>query len=76
MGRECEICGKGTTVGNRITRRGMAKNKGGVGRKTTGIARRTFKPNLQVVKTNLGGTVQRIRVCAKCIRAGKAPKVA
>ncbi|HRU07591.1 MAG TPA: 50S ribosomal protein L28, partial [Candidatus Brocadiia bacterium] len=63
MGRECEICGKGTTVGNRITRRGMAKAKGGVGRKTTGIARRTFKPNLQVVKTNLGGRVRRIRVC-------------
>ena len=76
MGRECEICGKGTTAGNRITRRGMAKSKGGVGRKTTGIARRTFKPNLQVVKTNLGGTVRRMRVCAKCIRSGKAPKVA
>jgi len=54
----------------------MAKAKGGVGRKTTGIARRTFKPNLQVVKTNLGGRVRRIRVCAKCIRSGRAPKVA
>ena len=74
MPRVCEICGKGTTFGRSIARRGMAKAKGGVGRKTTGISHRTFKPNLQVVKTKVKGTVKRIRVCAKCLRSGKASR--
>ncbi len=76
MARVCKICGKGTTVGNRICRRGMAKSKGGVGRKTTSVSKRTFKPNLQSVKTEIKGTVQRVRVCVKCIRSGKVVKVA
>ena len=47
MGRECQITGSKTSVGNRVARRGRAKRLGGVGKKTTGITRRTFKPNLQ-----------------------------
>lgn len=74
MSRTCEICGKGTTVGNTITRRGLAKSKGGVGRKTTGVTRRRFKANLQRVKTNVNGTVKRVRVCARCLRSGKVTK--
>ena len=76
MSRVCAVCGKGTTFGNRIRRRGMAKAKGGVGRKTTGKTSRKFRVNLQVVKTKVGGTVKRIRVCAKCLRGGKVIKVA
>ena len=76
MPRVCEVCGKNTTFGHSITRRGLAKAKGGVGRKTTGISSRTFKPNLQTVKTKVNGTVKRVRVCTKCIRAGKVIKVA
>jgi len=75
MSRVCEVCGKGTTFGNRIRRRGMAKAKGGVGRKTTGISSRAFKANLQTVKAKVGGAVKRVRVCAKCIRSGKVTKV-
>jgi large subunit ribosomal protein L28 len=47
MSRVCQVTGRRTTVGNRYTRRGLAKRKGGVGKKTTGIARRQFKINLQ-----------------------------
>ena len=47
MGRECPISGKKTTFGNQKTDRGKAKYLGGVGKKTTGVSRRTFKPNLQ-----------------------------
>lgn len=47
MSRVCQITGRRSTVGNRYTRRGLAKRKGGVGKKTTGIARRQFKVNLQ-----------------------------
>jgi large subunit ribosomal protein L28 len=47
MPRVCQISGKGTRVGNSICRRGLAKSKGGIGRKVTGITRRRFKVNLQ-----------------------------
>ena len=47
MSRVCSITGRRTRVGNSIARRGLAKHRGGVGLKTTGITRRKFKPNLQ-----------------------------
>jgi large subunit ribosomal protein L28 len=72
---KCEICGKGTHVGSSITRRGKAKYLGGVGRKVTGITKRTFKPNLQRVRVELDdGTRKRMRVCAQCLRSGKVRK--
>lgn len=74
MARVCGICGKKTSFGRSITRRGMAKAKGGVGRKTTGISHRTFKPNLQRVRTVINGTVRRVRVCTECIRSGRVTK--
>ncbi len=40
MGRECEVSGKKTTFGHRITTRGKAKYLGGVGKKTTGVSPR------------------------------------
>lgn len=47
MSRVCQVTGRRTTVGNSYSRRGLAKRKKGVGKKTTGIARRQFKINLQ-----------------------------
>ena len=76
MSQRCEICGKGPHSGYQYTRRGLAKAKGGVGRKVTGHSKRVFNPNLQVVKTIMRGTVRRMRVCAKCLRSGKVVKVA
>ncbi|MBI4115754.1 MAG: 50S ribosomal protein L28 [Candidatus Omnitrophica bacterium] len=73
--RRCEICGKGALTGNSIARRGMAKKKGGVGKKITGITRRRFYPNLQRVKARFpNGTVRRIQACASCLQAGKVTK--
>ncbi|MEK6634946.1 MAG: 50S ribosomal protein L28 [Planctomycetota bacterium] len=74
MSRVCVICGKKTEVGNQIKRRGLAKWKGGVGRKITGKTKRKFKPNLQRVKANVDGTIKRIKVCTRCISAGKIVK--
>lgn len=74
MARVCDICGKSTQFGNKITTRGKAKYLGGVGTKITGKVRRTFKPNLQRVRAQVGGTVKRLRVCTSCIRAGKVQK--
>jgi large subunit ribosomal protein L28 len=74
MSRVCEICGKHTAFGRTIARRGLAKSKGGVGLKTTGVTRRTFRPNLQRVRLVEGGRVRRARVCAACIRSGRVKK--
>lgn len=74
MSKICEICGKGPKAGKTITRRGLAKKKGGVGRKITGISKRIFTPNLQNVKAVINGTTKTISVCSKCLKAGKIKK--
>ena len=74
MPRVCALSGKKTTIGRQYTHRGLAKSKGGVGIKTTGKSRRTFKPNLQKIRAQVGGTVKRMRVCTSCISAGKIKK--
>ncbi len=73
--QKCAVCEKGPISGNSIARRGMAKKKGGVGKKITGIKRRRFLPNLQRVKAIIGnGTVRRIWVCSACLQAGRVKK--
>ncbi len=74
MAQVCLLCGKKTQVGNQIERRGLAKWKGGVGRKITGKTKRKFKINLQRVKAKIDGTVKRVKVCTRCISAGKVTK--
>ena len=71
MSRVCEKCGKKPVAGRKYARRGLAKYKGGVGRKVTGITKRTFSPNIQVIRVKEeNGTVRRIRICAKCLKTG------
>ena len=73
----CFVCGKRPITGNSIARRGMAKKKGGVGKKITGITRRRFLPNLQRIRIVLqNGTRQHAMVCTGCIKAGKIRKAA
>ena len=74
MGSQCDVCGKKPKMGNQICRRGKAKYLGGVGRKITGISRRTFRPNLQRIQIEVNGTVVRERVCVQCIRSGKVKR--
>ena len=74
MAKICEICGKGPVAGRSITQRGMAKKKGGVGRKTTGITKRSFRPNLQNVRIKINGGTKTAKVCTACIRSGKIVK--
>ena len=75
MSRFCENCGKGPLVGMRVKRRGLAKAKGGVGRKIVGKMLRTFSPNLQKVKIRLpNGTVRRMKLCTRCIKTEKFAK--
>ncbi len=74
MAQICLICSKKTQVGNQIERRGLAKWKGGVGRKITGKTKRKFKINLQRVRAIVDGSIKKIRVCTRCISAGKVTK--
>jgi len=74
MSRVCEMCGKTVSFGRQIARRGLAKSKGGIGLKTTGITKRVFRPNLQTVRITDQGRVRRARVCAACIRSGRIRK--
>lgn len=74
MARVCAICGKKPVAGRHITRRGLAKKKGGVGRRITGVSRRRFMPNLQSVRAIIDGKKKKMLVCAACIKAGKVEK--
>lgn len=74
MSKVCAICSKGPAAGRTIKRRGLAKKKGGVGQKITGVNPRRFLPNLQTVRAIVDGTPMRIRVCVKCLKAGKVTK--
>ena len=74
MARVCEISGKRTHSGRMYTRRGLAKSKGGVGRKITGNNLREFKPNVQKVRAVVNGRIVRLKVAAKFIRRGMVTK--
>jgi large subunit ribosomal protein L28 len=74
MAKKCIFTGKRSVLGNQITRRGKAKYLGGVGKKTTGISRRKFKPNLQKVKIEVDGKVVRAWVSVKAMRSGLVVK--
>ena len=62
----CYTCGKGVAFGNNVSH---ANNR----------TRRTWKPNLQTVRIVEDGKTIKVRVCTKCLHAGKvrrAPRAA
>ena len=61
MANRCELCGKGTRAGNNVSH---ANNR----------TKRTFKPNLHKIRAMVDGTVRRIKVCSRCLKAGKVQK--
>ena len=61
MANRCEICDKGRLVGNKVSH--------------SNIKTKTVQhPNLQRVRAKIGATVQRIRVCTRCLRSGAVQK--
>ncbi len=56
MSRQCDICGKRTISGNKVSH---AKNH----------SRRTWKPNLVKVKTEIQGSVITVKLCARCLKS-------
>ena len=58
MARVCEICGKGPMTGHTISHSHIT-------------TKRRWLPNLQRVKAMQGKRPVTMRVCAKCLKAGK-----
>jgi large subunit ribosomal protein L28 len=63
MAFKCDLCGKGPLVGNQVSH---ANNK----------TKKRSLPNLQTVRAVVNGSHQRIRVCTRCLKAGKVTKAA
>ncbi len=74
MSKVCEICGKRKHVGGSITRRGLAKKKGGIGMHVVKNVKRTFSPNVQRVRVRRNGGAKYMRVCTACIRNERIEK--
>lgn len=71
MSRVCQVSKRGTRVGHSIARRGLAKPKGGIGLKTTGVTKRKFKVNVhrkRIWVPELKRYV-RVRLSAKALKA-------
>jgi large subunit ribosomal protein L28 len=63
MAYRCDLCDKGPLVGNSVSH---ANNK---------TKRRTL-PNLQRVRATVKGATVHLRVCTRCLKAGKVTKAA
>ena len=74
MSRVCDICGKHQVVGGSVTRRGLAKKKGGIGMHVVKNVKRTFMPNLQNVRAKTAAGPKRLSVCTACIRSNRVVK--
>ena len=68
MGRCCEVCGKGTSVGYNVPRKGLCKKKGGTGSKIGVRTKRTFKANLVDKSLNVDGEMRKVKICMRCLR--------
>lgn len=79
MPYECHYTGKKTTFGNKKAYRGQKIKLGGFGLQTSGVTRRTFKPNLQkvnaIVTDEHGNTeTKRVYASTRAIKAGMVIK--
>lgn len=55
---KCEICGKGTTFGIKVSHSHRRSN-------------RTWKSNVRKVRALVNGTPKRVNVCSRCLRSNK-----
>ena len=62
MAQRCDVCGKGPSVGHKISH---AHN----------LTRRLWLANLVSLRAITDGKVRRLKVCTRCLKAGKVSKV-
>ncbi|TMQ73113.1 MAG: 50S ribosomal protein L28 [Candidatus Eisenbacteria bacterium] len=63
MAQRCDVCGKAKLFGNNVSHANNA-------------TKRVWHPNLQRVRAQVEGQVKNIKVCTKCLKAGKVMKAA
>ena len=62
MAQRCDVCGKHPSVGHKISH---AHN----------VTKRRWHINLVSLRALVKGEVQRLKVCTRCLKAGKVVKV-
>lgn len=70
----CAVCGKGSQIGKSVVRKGLAKKKGGTGKKIVRSTKREFLPNLQKMRILIDNQPRQVYVCTKCIKKGRVLK--
>lgn len=58
MSQVCVVCGKHPVAGRNVSHSHRVTN-------------RVFKPNIQKITAIVDGTKKQIKVCTKCMKAGK-----
>ena len=61
MANRCEVCGKGPQTGYMISHSAIR-------------TKRRWLPNLQKVRADVSGRHVTMRVCTKCLKAGKVKR--
>ena len=61
MSRTCDLCGKHTSFGNTVS-------------KSYNHVRRSWKPNLLKIKTEIDGRTVTLRICTQCLKSGFVTK--
>jgi len=62
MAQRCDVCAKGPSVGHKVSH----ANK---------HSKRRWLPNLVSMRALVRGRPARVRVCTRCLKAGKVTKV-
>ncbi|NQS89277.1 50S ribosomal protein L28 [Patescibacteria group bacterium] len=62
MSKRCQICGKGPSVGNRVSK---SKHR----------TRRRWLPNLQRKTVQISGRTQKIYICTSCLHSNQLEKI-
>lgn len=62
MSRICEVCGKGPTVGNNVSKSNIK-------------LKRRWLPNLLKIRAKVDDSVQNVKICTKCLKANKITKI-
>lgn len=58
MAKKCDICGKEKSTGYMISHSNIK-------------TKRKWKPNIHKVKAYINGVPRRVKVCSRCLKAGK-----
>jgi len=69
--QQCDICGKSPQFGQ-----GIRYNHGGSWETKAPRTKRRWMPNVQTARISVNGTTRKIKICVKCLKAGKITRVA